>query len=162
TSCCPRIRGQPATSGGPMRARLPVFERYELLGTLGRGGFATVYRAHNRALDRVVALKVVRPEVNEEPEAQERVLGEARRIARARDQTPYTRTGLTFGTPETMAPEQVLGGQIGPATDVYALALIVYRLLAGQAPFSGDAAQVMFAHAYSPPPSQRDLQPGLP
>src|SRR5438105_4596749 len=63
------------------RIAKPVFSRYELLAVLGRGGFATVYRARDRSLDRDVALKVLRPQIAEDPEAHARFLNEARRIA---------------------------------------------------------------------------------
>ncbi|WP_238430731.1 serine/threonine-protein kinase, partial [Frankia nepalensis] len=40
-----------------------------------------------------------------------------------------------LGTPMYMAPEQILGARIGPATDLYAVGVMLYRLLAGRAPF---------------------------
>jgi tetratricopeptide (TPR) repeat protein len=39
------------------------------------------------------------------------------------------------GTPEYMAPEQVTGDRVGPATDVYALGVVVYQMLTGELPF---------------------------
>jgi serine/threonine protein kinase len=54
-----------------------------------------------------------------------------------------TATGMTMGTPEYMAPEQIRGERVGPATDVYALGVVAYTLLAGQTPFEAPAlAQV--------------------
>jgi len=53
-----------------------------------------------------------------------------------------TQTGEVFGTPEFMAPEQARGDQhaIGPETDVWALGVILYELLSGRAPFSGETS----------------------
>lgn len=54
--------------------------------------------------------------------------GVARRVS-----SGYSRTlpGLIVGTPKYLAPEQALGGRIGPGTDIYALATVVFELLAG-------------------------------
>ena len=47
-----------------------------------------------------------------------------------------TASGIALGTPRYMAPEQVMGGQADCRSDLYALGIIMYELLAGQHPFS--------------------------
>src|SRR5262249_26346218 len=49
-----------------------------------------------------------------------------------------TVTGQVLGTPYYMAPEQVKGEPVGPATDVYALGVLVYQMVTGQVPYQGD------------------------
>src|SRR5262249_22699281 len=51
-----------------------------------------------------------------------------------------TRTGAVFGTPRYMAPEQAQGRteEIGPATDIHALGVILYEMLTARVPYSGD------------------------
>gem|GEM_PF-56060 len=56
--------------------------RYEILEELGRGGFAVVYRAHDRQLDRLVALKELRPMLLTDPDSVKDFRQEARNIAR--------------------------------------------------------------------------------
>src|SRR5580704_9571988 len=46
-----------------------------------------------------------------------------------------TQTGLFMGSPKYMAPEQVLGSDISPRTDIYALGVILYEMIAGKVPF---------------------------
>ncbi len=55
-----------------------------------------------------------------------------------------TETGLSVGTPYYMSPEQATGDQvIGPSSDVYALASVLYEMLVGEPPFPGATAQAV-------------------
>ncbi|HPV73642.1 MAG TPA: serine/threonine-protein kinase [Gemmatimonadaceae bacterium] len=60
-------------------------------------------------------------------------------IAKAADTTgtQLTRTGMIVGTPEFMSPEQVVGEPLDARSDVYALALVAFQMLAGVLPFTG-------------------------
>src|SRR5205807_10220272 len=69
---------------------------------------------------------------------------------------------ILVGTPHVMAPEQILGGVVSPAADMYALGVLTYQLLAGRAPFSGELARLLFAHAFEPPRPLDELRPELP
>lgn len=63
-----------------------------------------------------------------------------------------TREGVTLGTPMYMSPEQIEGAELGPPTDIYALAAMLYELAAGRPPFVGDTVPIVFAgHLYLPP-----------
>jgi len=64
------------------------------------------------------------------------------------------------GTPTYMPPEQWDGHPV-PATDQYALAIMVYELLVGQPPFQGGPGQVMRQHYLTPPPIPSTLNPRL-
>jgi Protein kinase domain len=72
-------------------------------------------------------------------------------------------TGMTTGTPAYMAPEQVTGSRVGPASDRYSLATIAYEMLTGVIPFDGEGLmELLYAqvHRYPPPPSSRDASLG--
>jgi len=60
-------------------------------------------------------------------------------VARALDGTSWTATGVTFGTPSYMSPEQAQGRPTGPASDVFALGGTLYFAATGATPF-GDGA----------------------
>jgi serine/threonine protein kinase/streptogramin lyase len=64
------------------------------------------------------------------------------------------------GTPTYMAPEQWDGHPV-PATDQYALAVMVYELLVGRPPFVGNPGQVMRQHYLTPPPAPSTLNAQL-
>ncbi len=64
-----------------------------------------------------------------------------------------TAAGLIVGTPEYMAPEQCDDGAIDARTDVYALGVMAYELLAGRLPFTGKTVtQLLLAHLQQQPP----------
>lgn len=77
-------------------------------------------------------------------------------IAKAADAAPVTRSGMVMGTAHYIAPEQALGHEAEPASDVYSLAVVGYECLAGHRPFlSENAVTVAMMHI-------RDLAPPLP
>jgi len=235
--------------------------KYEILAEIGRGGFAVVYKARDPALDREIALKVLKPEHVQADRVQQ-FLTEARQAARlthpgivpiyevaAEDGQPYiamaylpggslaqrlagallsearlpvemaldilkqvaealtyahkkkllhrdvkpanilfdeenralladfglvkslAETGMTsidrvIGTREYMAPEQWNNGELSPATDIYALGVVAYELLAGRRPFEAETLEgLLYAHLQQTPPDPRewnaDLDAGL-
>jgi TolB-like protein len=75
-----------------------------------------------------------------------------------------TETGLGVGTPEYMSPEQSLGeGGVDGRSDLYALAAVLYEMLAGEPPFTGPNAQAILAKRMTQPvPSVRTLRGTVP
>lgn len=75
-----------------------------------------------------------------------------------------TSMGAIVGTPDFMAPEQVQGGAITAATDQYALGLVLYEMVTGARPFTGESPlAAVFKRLTEPPASPRahvkDLDP---
>lgn len=83
-------------------------------------------------------------------------------VARMQGEQRLTLTGETLGTPTFMAPEQ-LNGYPTPASDVYSLGVILFRMLAGRLPFEcPDNMSMITAHMTVPPPDVRQFAPGVP
>src|SRR4051794_31852662 len=77
--------------------------------------------------------------------------------------TVLTRPGQALGSMDYMAPEQIRGEEVGPATDVYALACMLFELLTGQPPFADKVGmRIMWAHLQDPPPHPSDVKDTLP
>lgn len=73
-----------------------------------------------------------------------------------------TASGLLVGTPEYMAPEQIAGGEVTPATDVYALGLILFEMLRGARPFAaGSTLESWMRRAREGPERLSGVVPGL-
>ncbi|HUH06021.1 MAG TPA: serine/threonine-protein kinase [Kofleriaceae bacterium] len=65
-----------------------------------------------------------------------------------------TRTGITFGTPAYMAPEQALGRLVDARADLYAIGVILFEVLTGRVLFdTDDAMQMLRMHVGTPPPT---------
>jgi serine/threonine protein kinase/tetratricopeptide (TPR) repeat protein len=72
-----------------------------------------------------------------------------------------SRSGLV-GTVDYMAPEQIIGGEITPATDIYAFGVVIYEMVTGQLPFTGDSkGSVVKKHLNDEPQPPRALAPHL-
>ncbi len=216
-----------------------IADRYDILALIGMGGMGAVYRARDRELDELVALKVIRSELAEDESSVERfrhevklarrvthanvartfelghanglvfctmelIVGESltQRLARHRwlsvaeattiacavcdalaaahsvdvihrdikpDNVLITTAGRVVladfgiasiriddggdlsGTPAYMAPEQARGEPPTPATDVYAVGVLLHEMVTGTRAFSGDAAQIFAAKRSSEP-----------
>jgi len=239
---------QPGSDFGP---------RYRIEALLGRGGMGAVYKAYDKDLDRMVALKLVRPELTNEIQVMQRFkqelllasrvshknvlrihdLGdvnglkfismayidgedlhhlleahgrmpadEAADIAQQlcsaleaahgegvihRDLKPQnilidhsgnayisdfglaksleasaammTRTGALLGTPRYMSPEQVEGKSADHRSDLYALGLIMYEMVTGDLPFTGESVyQVMYQRLREDPKDPKLINPEVP
>nr|ANA09437.1 hypothetical protein [Streptomyces sp. RM-5-8] len=79
------------------------------------------------------------------------------------DTTRLTHTGSPIGSPAYMAPEQAMGGTVGPYTDLYALGVLLHELLVGSVPFAGSTALgVLHRHLHEAPIPVRRIRPEVP
>jgi serine/threonine protein kinase len=77
-----------------------------------------------------------------------------------------TQASVIIGTPDYLSPEQAKGFEIVPATDLYALGIVLFELMTGRRPFVGqNALQTMWMHVESPPPKassvRADIEPDI-
>ena len=86
-------------------------------------------------------------------------------LVKAGEGTKLSTTGMVFGTPEYMSPEQAEGKVLDAQSDVYSLGVVLFEMLAGQAPFVADTTPaVMYKHVNEPPPLEElpsDLPQGV-
>lgn len=84
-------------------------------------------------------------------------------IARVSGTEHLTNVGFMMGTPAYMAPEQVMGHEIDARSDLYAMGVVLFRLITGQLPFKGDSPFAMAqAQVNATPTPVSTLRGGLP
>ncbi len=86
-------------------------------------------------------------------------------IARAADnsQSALTAAGQVMGTADYLAPEQISGRQAEARSDAYSLGVVLYEMLTGVTPFSGETtASILYRQVHDNPPPLRSINPRLP
>ena len=74
-----------------------------------------------------------------------------------------TKAGMLFGTPFYMSPEQVSGKKVDGRSDIFSLAVVLFEMLTGQRPFTGDdIASLMLRLVNEKHPSPRAINPRIP
>jgi len=84
-------------------------------------------------------------------------------IARSAHLDELTLTGTILGTSEYMAPEQANGQQASERSDVYSLGILLFELLTGSVPFTGESyVTIALQHVTEPAPNLLELRPDMP
>ena len=149
------VQGADLKSLTRRRGPLPVDEAVELMAQICAG----VGYAHRAGLVHC-DLKPHNILVTADGRAKITDFGIARALASIHDDES---SEIVWGSPQYFAPEQAAGGPPSPATDVYALGIILFELLTGRLPFeSDDPAALGRMHLSAAPPSPRLFRPDLP
>jgi len=89
-------------------------------------------------------------------------IARAARLSKGETRGSLTGGGAILGTPEYMAPEQVAGGAVTQASDIYALGVVLFEMVTGKLPFSGDTPLVAAAKRLNEaPPRPEAAAPDL-
>lgn len=84
-------------------------------------------------------------------------------IARMASAAVRTQTGMVLGSPKYMSPEQVVGKLTDQRSDIFSLGVVLYEMLTGQAPFSGENVNaIMYQTLNSVPPPPSSLSSNVP
>src|SRR5258708_5447257 len=74
-------------------------------------------------------------------------------LAVAVDRSRLTQAGMMVGTVSYMPPEQAMGGEVTPRSDLYSLGAMLYEMVCGRPPFVGDESVAIIGHHLNTPPA---------
>jgi serine/threonine protein kinase len=84
-------------------------------------------------------------------------------IARMASAAVRTQTGMVLGSPKYMSPEQVMGKLTDQRSDIFSLGVMLYEMLTGRPPFSGENVNaIMYQTLNAAPPQPSSMNPAVP
>jgi serine/threonine protein kinase len=154
------LEGEPLGKRLERDGRIPWLDALDIL----RGVLSGLKHAH----DKGVVHRDIKPDniflAQKDGETVVKILdfGIAKLRAGSGDDPASTRAGLTVGTPAYLSPEQAVGGEITPASDLYSASVVLFEMIAGRAPFvEKEPLAMLGAHVSRPPPRLADVAPDL-
>ncbi len=145
--------------GGDLRDRLPELRKDPRAAA---ALLAKVARAVHHAHERGILHRDLKPSNILLDERGEPVVTDFGLAKRTQGDSAMTQTGAVLGTPSYMPPEQASGQQVTTAADIYSLGAILYELLTGKPPYTGDnPLATMLKVLEGPPKPPREIDPKI-
>jgi hypothetical protein len=148
-------------AGGSLRPHVGGLSLSQIAGVL-EGVLSALDYAHGRH----VVHRDLKPEnvmVTSEGRVKLTDFGIAKATGAAQTSSFLTRVGTTVGTPSYMAPEQAMGQEVGPWTDLYSVGVMAFELVVGHVPFhdTEDPMSILLRQVSDPIPPAISVDPGV-
>jgi Protein kinase domain len=148
-------------SGGSLRPHIGHLSVPQVGGVLA-GVLAGLAHAERRG----VVHRDLKPEnllITDDGQVKITDFGIAKATGSVRTLVELTATGTTLGTPNYMAPEQAMGQEVGPWSDLYSVGIIAFEMLVGEAPFrdTEEPMAVLMRQVKEPVPAVSSLRPDV-